>query len=303
MEALSNTASVYRAFGLNIDSEIAFLDMPHLEGTADVVIRYGRTPGEISDAKSKGVRYQAGPGKFLLWVDNVARYYVTNGNHILIERESGAADEEVLLFLMGSAMGALLLQRKILPLHGSAIEVLGEGVIFLGPSSIGKSALAGGFRKRGYPLLADDVCAVTAQNGGHPLIIPGFPRLKLWADTLNQLEEDKNGLKRVRLDQTFEKYFVPFNRAGDSPTPLRSVFVLETTNTNAFEIIFLKAGEKVDPLLNHTYRPRFLEGLGGKKEHFKQCSAVAAKAPVIRIMRPSDGFRLDELMDLIERNC
>jgi hypothetical protein len=302
MKTLSKPKSVYRAFGLNIDSEIPFLDMPQVEGGADVLIRYGRTPDDIPDAKSKGVRYQASPGKFLLWIDNVARYYVTSGTHILVERSSVTADEEILLFLMGSAMGALLHQRNILPLHASAIEVDREGVIFVGPSSIGKSTLAGGFHKKGYPLLADDVCAIDIKNGGLPYIIPGFPRLKLWADALKRLEEDRKNLKRVRLDRTFEKYFVPFAHACDDPVPVKSVFDLKTTNEDEFEVVPLKAGDKVDPVLNNTYRPRFLVGLGGKQEHFKQCSTVAAKAAVIKVTRPAKGFRLDELMELIERN-
>jgi len=302
MQPLSKTKQIYHAFGLNIVSAIPFLDMHQTEGTPDVVIAYGKTPASLSDPKISGVRYQVGPGEFLLQVDNVARYYVTNGNNILVERATGAADEEILLFLMGSAMGALLHQRKILPLHGSSIEVDGEGVIFVGPSSIGKSTLAGGFHKRGYPLLADDVCAVTAKNGGGPHIIPGFPKLKLWADALKKLEKDKKGLDRVRLDQEFEKYFVPFDNADNSPVPVRSVFVLNKTNTDKFEVVPLERGDKIDPIINNTYRPRFLEGLGGKKEHFKQCAAVAAKADVIRITRPRKGFRLDELMDLVERH-
>ena len=297
-----NTNYLYHIFGLNIESGIPFLDMPQTEGSPDVTIAYGKTPDSLSDPKVSGVRYQAGPGEFLLQVDNVARYYVTNGNSILIERSPGAGDEEVLLFLMGSAMGALLHQRNILPLHGSSIEVDGEGVIFTGPSSIGKSTIAGGFHKRGYALLSDDVCAVTAKNGADPHIIPGFPRLKLWADTLKKLEEDRKGLNRVRLDQEFEKYFVPFDNACDRPTPVRSIFVLETTNTDGFEVVPLKAGDKIDPIINNTYRPRFLEGLGGKKEHFKLCAAVAAKAAVIRVTRPKKDFRLDELMDMVERN-
>ena len=267
-----------------------------------MVVQHGKVPSEIPNAKIKGVRYQAGPGAFLLKVDGIARYYVTEGRRILIERKPGATDEEILLFLMGSAMGALLHQRNILPLHASAVQVDGKAVLFTGPSSIGKSTLACGFQKRGYALLADDVCAVSANENGEALAIPGFPQLKLWADALKKLEEDRKGLNRVRLDQDFEKYFVPFDNAGNSPVPVRSVFVLDTTNTDKFEIDPLKRGDKIDPIINNTYRPRFLEGLGGKKEHFKQCAAVAAKAGVIRIIRPRKGFRLDELMDLVERN-
>ena len=225
-----HTKLIYYVFGLKIASAISFLDMPQTKGSQDVVtIAYGKVPDTLHNAKIKGVRYQAGPGEFLLRVDNVAGYYVSNGNSILIERKPEAADEDVLLFLMGSAMGALLHQRNILPLHGSSVDVDGEGVIFVGPSSIGKS--------KGYPLLSDDVCTVTAKNGADPHIIPGFPRLKLWADALKKLEEDKKGLNRVRLDQEFKKYFVPFDNACDRPTPVRSVFVLETTNTDKFEIV------------------------------------------------------------------
>ena len=89
-------------------------------------------------------------------------------------------------------MGALLHQRNILILHGSAIKVNGESVIFVGPSGVGKSTLAAGFTKRGYPFLVDDVCALSV-GCNHPLVIPGFPRLKLWADTLKKIDTDTDG--------------------------------------------------------------------------------------------------------------
>ena len=301
MQLSTRSESIYQAFGLKIKSAVPFLDMPQTEGRPDVTIAHGEAPESLTDPKVSGVRYQAAPGEFLLRVDDVARYYVTHGNRILIEPQPGASDGEILLFLMGSAMGALLHQRNMLPLHGSSVEVHGEGVIFVGPSSVGKSSIAAGFHKKGYPLLSDDVCAVTAENGRDPHIIPGFPRLKLWADALNKLEKDRDGLHRVRLDPEFEKYFVPFEHASDGPTPVRTVFVLDTTNTDQFEVVPLKGMDKIDPILDHTYRPGFLEGLGDKQAHFKQCAAVAAQAAVIRIIRPYKGFRLDELMDLVER--
>lgn len=302
MNPLSKTRYLYHVFGLNIESSIPFLDMPEVEGNPDVTVRYGKVPDTLPDAKIKGVRYQAGPGGFLLRIDNVAKYHVKSGSDILIERKPGAGDEDVLLFLMGSSMGALLHQRNILPLHGSSIEVEGEGIIFIGHSSIGKSTLAGGFHRRGYHLLSDDVCAVSATNGERPHVIPGFPHLKLWADTLGELKQDRKGLKHVRLDKDFEKYFIPFHNVSGRPVPVRSVFLLEATNNDGFEIIQLKGMEKINPLIDNTYRPRFLEGLGGKERHFTQCAAVAGKAAVRKVIRPKRGFLLDELMDLVERN-
>jgi hypothetical protein len=76
--------------------------------------------------------------------------------------------------------------------------------------------------------------------------------------------------------------------------------MLGTANTDKMEITALKGGEKINPLINNTYRRGFLNGLGGKMEHFRQCAAIAAGAAVYRAVRPNRGFLLDELMDMVE---
>jgi hypothetical protein len=151
-------------------------------------------------------------------VDGVATYYVQDGRCITIMPEAGAGDDDILIFLMGSAMGALLHQRNIFVLYASAIEVNGESVVFSGPSSIGKSTLAAGFHQRGYPFLADDLCAISTVNG-HPAVIPGFPRLKLWADVLKKLNTEKDKLKSIRSGMDIEKYFLPIDRIQDTLVP------------------------------------------------------------------------------------
>jgi hypothetical protein len=294
---------IYQIFGLNIESAIPLPASPiaatSSEVLPDVVIAYDEVPDQLTNPRIKGVRYQASPGEFLLRVDSVARYYVSEGRRILIAPEPGAEEERILIFLMGSAMGALLHQRNILVLHAGAIEANGRSVLFCGHSGAGKSTLAAGFHKRGYPFLADDVCAV-AMVDGKPSVVPGFPRLKLWADVLKKLEKDKDQLESVRWTQGLEKYFLPVEPLHKTPVALHSVFVLETTNTDKMEITALKGGEKIAPIIKNTYRLRFLNGLGGKKEHFRQCAAVATEAAVYRAVRPRGHFLLDELMDMTE---
>jgi hypothetical protein len=293
----------YHIFGLNILSSIPLparpIADPSCELVPDVVIEYGSTPSALANPQTKGVYYQAAPEEFLLRVDSVANYFVQDGNHITIMPKSGIGEEEILIFLMGSAMGALLHQRNILVLHAGAIAVNDQSVIFSGDSGIGKSTLAAGFHKRGYPFLADDVCAI-AMVDGKPAVIPGFPRLKLWADVLKKLDKDKDQLKRVRWTHGLEKYFLPVDPPHQIPMPLKSVFVLETTNADKMEITALKGAGKIDPIIKNTYRLSFLNGLGGKKEHFKQCAAVAAKAAVYLTVRPNKRFLLTELMDMLE---
>ena len=290
----------YYVFGLHIASSIHFPEMALREGPPDVCIQYGQTPRDLVNPKISGVRYQAGPGEFLLQVDHVARYYVTNGNNIVIEPLEQANDQEVLLFLMGSAMGALLHQRKILPLHGSAIEVNGESIIFLGPSGIGKSTIAACFLKHGYGFLADDVCAVTV-NDGRGYVIPGFPKLKLWADSLQQIKIKTKNLQSVRGDRNIEKYFLPVDSINDSPVPVRMIFILERTNTQKIDVLPIKGMQKIDAVMANTYRLPFLEGLGCKKTHFMQCAAIAGKTKVNCVMRPKKPFSPDKLMHILDK--
>ncbi len=293
--------NMYRVFGLNISSELPLpsLDMPHLQpDAADVVIACGEIPDALAVPLIKGVRFQAAPGEFLLQVDKVARYYVQNGSRITIMPEAGAGEDDILVFLMGSAMGALLHQRNILVLHGSAIKVNSQSIAFCGPSGIGKSTLAAGFYLRKYPFLADDLCAIGMLDG-RPAVIPGFSRLKLWADTLEKLDTCKGRLKSVRWGKDLEKYFLPVDSSQHTPVPLQAVYILASTSTDKLEVIPLHGAEKIDPLIENTYRMSFLEGLGGKKDHFRQCAAMAAKADICRVVRPDNGFLLNELIDLV----
>lgn len=302
MEAQNKSDYHYHFFGLNFESSLPLLDLPEAGGKPDVIIKLGNVPDHIKNAKIKGNWYQAGPGEFILRVDNVASYYVCNGAEIMIAPEPETSDLEILIFLMGSAMGALLHQRNILPLHASAIDIGGSGIIFLGPSGIGKSTIAAGFHQKGYAVLSDDVCATRASNGNVPAIIPGFPRLKLWADTLEKIEQDKKKLQRVRVAESFDKYFSPFHKACMEPVPIKTVFLLNAADTDTFTISQLKGVKKIDLIMEQTYRPHFLEGMGDKQKYFKQCAAIAVHSKIFKIVRPENGFRLNELMDFAERH-
>jgi hypothetical protein len=295
-------AKGFRAWGLNIAS---CMDLPEFlpgNGEApDVVVCYGAVPEALEEVRAKGVRYQAGPGRFLLTVDGIARFLVADGRKIYIQRAADAEDDAVRLFLQGSAFGALLHQRGILPLHASAIQANGKAVLFCGVSGIGKSTLAVAFLKRGYPVLADDICALSAGDDGIPMVLPGFPQIKLWADAIRKLEEDLAFLPKVR--QNLEKYGWPLKTGFSAePAPLDRLYVLSTTNTDRFEMVPVNGLEKFNTLLKNTYRFRFTEGLGSKPEHFHQCAVVGRHAAVRRVTRPQRGFRVEALMDLLEKD-
>lgn len=296
-------SKTYSIFGLSIRSEI---DLPAPEARVlqqpsepDVVIEYGEVPPQLARPQKKTAWYEAAPGEFLLRAESIARYYVQGGGRIVITAGPGVEKEKILIFLMGSAMGALLHQRNVLVLHAGAVTKNNSSAIFLGSSGAGKSTLAAAFHQRGLAFLADDVCAIGFDDG-FPAVIPGFPRLKLWEDALEKLGKDKDGLKKVVWIKNLEKYFMPVVHEDDRPVRLKNVFSLEAADTEHIEISLLRGGAKLDPLMANTYRPGFLDGLGGKREYFRQCARVAAQTSVYRVLRPRENFLLDELADVLE---
>jgi hypothetical protein len=295
----------YTIFGLNTVSSIRLpaqvLSPDTAVGCADVAIAYGNVPDGLEHARFKGVRFQAGPGEFLLRVDNIARYYVRNGNEITIAPEPGAHEEDIRVFLMGSVMGALLHQRDVLVLHAGAVEVDGKGVIFTGPSGMGKSTLTAGFQRKGYPFLTDDLCAVSNGNG-FPAVQPGFHVLQLWSDVLHGYGEKPGTLESVRWGSRIEKYFVPVCSQQTVPLPVKDVFILSESDQNVISVTELKGPKKVNILAENTYRLNFTKGFDSGIGHFHHCVQLGAKARIFHAMRPSGRFLLNELVEAVEEN-
>jgi hypothetical protein len=291
----------YHAFGLNIASTIPCPELLLQAGDADVCIHLGAVPETLNDAIEATDWYQQNSDAVLLKINNIANYLIIQGKQIIIDRAPGSHDDEVRLFLFGSAFGALLHQRGLLPVHGSAIEVNGGAVLFVGPSGHGKSTLAGAFHLRGYRLIADDVCVVSTANSDLLWVYPGFPRLKLWSDTLENLGKNPEELRRVipKLDKRHLPLATGFCA---HPRPLKRVYELAITETQEFDLIPLQGLEKLKPLMEHTYRPEFLAGVDRKKLHFRQCAATARQVAVNRVTRPRWPFRLSDLMELVEQD-
>jgi serine kinase of HPr protein (carbohydrate metabolism regulator) len=73
---------------------------------------------------------------------------------------------------------ALSRQGKLV-LHGSAVDIGGQGVAFLGESGRGKSTLAASFATEGTRFLTDDGLLLE-WVGECCMIIPSHPSIRLW---------------------------------------------------------------------------------------------------------------------------
>lgn len=294
----------YHAYQLIIQSELPLPELTPLPATrldaapSVVQIRQGIVPEALENPTGQGVLYQAGPNVFLLKLDHIARYLVQNGNEIIIEPAPDALASDIRVFLLGSCFGALLHQRELLVLHASGIQTDAGAVLFCGPSGIGKSTLLGELLNRGYPMVVDDVCAVTVDEAGRPLVLPAYPRTRLWADSAKALAVETVGLERTR--PTLEKYERQLpERFWAQPTPLRHIYHLTTTNQEEVRLEPLPRLETFNAVLHNTYRDALLDGLALRRRHFQLVAAVASCVGVTRVVRPSGRFTLQAMADAV----
>lgn len=292
----------YSAFGLSIASELPLPELltssEKLTHTADVRVTFGKvSKGGINEANMAYPYYQSNEHSLWLNIPNVARYLVTHGNSITIEPVVSGNEDNIRLFLLGSCMGGILMQRNLLPLHANAIKVGYHCISFTGPSGIGKSTLSAAFMKRGYCVLADDVCAINQEN----LVVPSYPHIKLWMDTTQNFGIKTDMLRKISPD--LDKFSVPLKEQFQrSCLPLKKVYVLNSHDLNTFEFKKLKSVEKVPALQHNIYRYYYLKNFGKTKKHIQRIAQLASLVDVTQITRPSTGFQLDGLIEAIEND-
>lgn len=289
----------YAAYGLIFDSDLALPELVPVASsshrTPDVRIEQGAVASEglpANEGTQVGPFLWLGPTSMWLQVPGVARFEVRQGTRIRFDPLPGSDEESLRVFLLGSALGALLFQRGLLVLHGNAVQVGSQVMVCVGPSGAGKSTLAAGFAQRGYSVLADDVVAVDAQCRA----VPGFPRIKLWQDTADQLAVSTEGLNRIR--PTLQKFNLPLSqRFATEPLPIRWVYILKSDNQDDIRLKPIRGLERLAPLHHNTYRVRFLDGMALRADHLQLCARLANQITLSEVTRPKAGFALDALMD------
>lgn len=302
-EAAHALPFAYRVFGLRLRSDIALPELIAAEldfGEPDVSIRSAKLPpmeGERFDG------FAAIPAGAIINVPNAARYLIRGGSEIIVDADPDGSERHLRLYLLGSALGALLHQRNLLPLHANSIEIAGRAVAFMGHSGAGKSTMAAWFYDQGFEILADDVCVVTIGEGA-TMAQPGIPRLRMWRDAL-----EASGRSAEAYELSFddaEKYNVP-TRTPVSPAAIQlgAVYLLKKLEADASKPLIepLRGIDALEALVANTYRGAYVRLFGGTKAHLASCMALAKSVPVFAVHRRWGKEHLEEQFRQIEEHA
>ena len=286
----------YRAFGFNIESEFEIAQMLPADFSAeqcDVHVRFGEVSRDM--VKEPLQTYlDSSFGKDEMWCDiEVAELYVGHGTDIIVQKITDKEEEEGLLqaFITGLAFGAIMHQRKQIPMHGSCVQKNGRAVLFTGLSGAGKSSIAAEAIRRGYRLVTDDVTPVSIRNGA-VVAEPSFPQQKLWEDAVDRVgardktdhmiyEEDDRTKFAMNVDEAFL----------NEETELCAVIQLipkEGAREGRILIEEVKGLERAVLLQLHTYRKYMLVDNESRQRHFQSCADIAKRLKIAHLFRYED---------------
>ena len=106
-----------------------------------------------------------------------------DGRQIRAWPAPGVSDATIQHLYLNQVLPLALNKQGKLVLHGSAVEIEGGGVAFIGESGLGKSTLAASFAASGFGFLTDDGLILEPDGEGSYQIMPSHPSIRLWSDS------------------------------------------------------------------------------------------------------------------------
>ena len=274
----------FKAFGLNITSEFPFHALKADEkGIFDLSVKRAKLPESLDKPDYTGINIECKQNLFLLKVPNVAKFLIKNGDEILIDPNPEAELREIELFFLGSVLSVILMQRNIIPFHGSAFEKDGKAVIITGNSGAGKSTLLRYFISQGYKAISDDVCALSVID--HKVMLtPSYPSSKIWSDIMDEFQLSKKEEHQIRPE--IEKYAVSLKDTFiNENIEVASIYILKSQNNNKFETTEINGFAMFQELKKNLYRPKYPVAMKKEKETFILLNQLAQQIKLFTISR------------------
>ena len=272
-------AYFYKAFGLTIESCTPIAQLLPIEPCeSDVRIVWA----DFSDLPRERRKYTNPDGIFFHGYDN-CYHRITGGNLIEVQRLEDYKESQLGVYLMGSCMGAILIQRGFMLLHGSCVTDGKHAILITGDSGAGKSTTAAEFLKRGWKLVTDDVTCVYERDGVF-MVRSSYPSQKLWQDALDRYEKKEEDIHSLYFDQDREKFGVNVAESFfDGVCPLSMVGRL-MPDDQPCSLRPMEGMTKTDQLLRNTYRIKMIR-MEDMQRHFQRCVTLSTKVPMALAIR------------------
>ncbi len=302
MNSCITDLEIYTAYGLAISSDVCLPELakhPYPETALEKIkiTRSDRTNWpKLKISEHSTAIVQMSDDDWRLELEGIGWFRVSEGQYIEWERwDDSVSDRDLRIFLVSSALGALMIQRGSLVLHATSVVKDGKAIVLLGEPASGKSTLAFCLQANGWKLLSSEISYIDSDG----MVWPGVQQIKLWLNATMELELNKDNLPAVR--KGLKRYSImPTNLAVvNRHFPLKTIYDLVRSRRN------MKAEkEKSDPkivawrisnlqrvllqLRNKAYQPRFYRGMQKEQQLFMHAASLAKNVELHRLLVPDD---------------
>jgi hypothetical protein len=268
---------------------------------------FGENPYSSRNAVGGGqLNLRAGlfPGgeHFGLFYSDAARFAVeTHGREVWADWPENYTLEDACTYLLGPVMGFVLRLRGTLCLHASSVAVGDSAVALVGLPGAGKSTTAAAFACSGFSVLSDDVVAL-ADKASQFYVQPGYPRVNLWPDSVQQLFGAKDALPRIT--PTWDKRYLALGQNGhhftSSPLPLGAIYILDGRDAALPAPIIeeISGKEAFMALVGNTY-VNYLLDQNMRRTEFDVLSRMVSEIPIRRVRAPEEPSAIFNLCEAI----
>lgn len=275
--------------GLRVRSDLALPELLPWTGDergVDLVIELGDVPDRVTGAAETHPLIQvSADGTCRFAMPEVAAFLVSpDGRAVTVAPSPGATEADIRVFLLGTVFAIVCQRRGLLTLHACCVRAGSKAVAFAGDSGVGKSTLAAHLRARGHALLTDDITVVDMRAPGGPMVLPTFPRLKLWRDALESLGHTVDGAGAIRPG--LDKYHLPLDDGFcGTPLPLAALVRLDGNRKAPDGLRLLDAVQGLGEMGKVLYRPRLMLRLGTQAQQMAQFLRLLSFVGGLRTLR------------------
>lgn len=300
----------YHGFGLDFKSTIELPELCEIQNDLIkkfIQIKIGTVPDRLNGKNIfNGLNTWSSSNKYLIFIKNVGKYYVQNGNCITIEPADNADWNSIRLFFLDVAIPALLNQVGFIPLRAAAVKHPKGIILFVGKEGTGKSTTAAFLEQRDYPIFSDDICTILPKNVSDNtfLIHAAYPSIKLWSTTIDWLN-DKHYSTKIPIRAGIDKYWnITKSQFSTIPLPLYKIIILHRDKFGVgYEKRTLSPVKKMYLLRSFLYAGTF-RNKELDSSYFKMTtqifSQIIQNIPIIQISRPYFDENINQFIDFIE---
>jgi hypothetical protein len=242
-----------------------------------------------------------GASLYLAYSDGMEFWLDRKGLSVWAQWPATSSLEDAATFLLGPVLGLLLRLRGVTCLHASAVAFEDRAIAFVGDEGAGKSTTAAAFARRGHPVISDDVVALV-ENEGAFQVLPAYPYLSLWPDSVNLLYGPDKTLPAfsANWDKRVLSLAQDRLRFEEKSLPLGAIFLLgeRSRESTAPFLETPTAQESLVALVANSYATGMLDK-DMRAEEFTLFGRMLARVPVRRIRPGAKSTQIGELCEVI----